>query len=58
MELKDGDVNVVQQLGVELDSVAGGEENNNLLLQVLLQKGEEEQEPFSRGAHNVTWTKT
>lgn len=40
VKVEDGYVDVVQELGVELDRVARREEDDDLLLQVLLQERE------------------
>jgi hypothetical protein len=44
MQVKDGDIDIVEQLRIILDSIAAGKENNDLLLEVLLQEGEQQQE--------------
>ena len=44
VELEDGDVDVVEELGVELDRGAGAEEDDDLLAEVLFEEGEEEAE--------------
>jgi hypothetical protein len=44
VKLENREINVVQQLGVVLDTVAAGEEDNNLLLEVTLEEREEKQE--------------
>jgi hypothetical protein len=38
VKLENGEINVVQQLGVVLDTGAAGEEDNNLLLEVTLEE--------------------
>jgi hypothetical protein len=53
MQIHYGNVNVVQQLGVELDRVAGRHEDNDLLVQILLQKREQQQEPRLRWADDI-----
>ena len=54
MDIEDWDIDIIQQLGVELDRVAGGEEYHHLLVSVLLEEGEEEEEPLLRGTYHVT----
>lgn len=54
MEVQDGQVNVVEELGVVLDRVAGRKEDDDLLLfVVLLQEGEEEHESLVALADHV-----
>jgi hypothetical protein len=53
VKVEDGYVDVVQELGVELDRVARREEDDDLLLQVLLQEREQQQEPQLRVADHV-----
>ena len=35
VKIKDGDVNIIQQLAMVFDRVAAGEKHNNLLFEVL-----------------------
>ncbi len=55
MEIEDGEINVVEQLGVVLDGVTAAEEDNNLLLLVLhrLEEREEQDETLVGLAKNV-----
>ena len=53
MNVADGDVDVVEQLGVVLDAVAAAEEHHHFLLQVLLQEREQQQEPLLARHHAV-----
>ncbi len=53
MQVQHGDVDIVQQLAVELDSIAGGEEHNDFLFAILLQEGEQEQEALVACAHHI-----
>ena len=39
VDVHDGNVNVVQQLSVKLDGVAGGKEDHDLFILVLFQEG-------------------
>jgi len=58
MEIHHRDVDIVEELGVELDRIAGRKENDNLLLlHVLLEEGEEEEETALRRAHDVALLK-
>ena len=56
MDVQDRNVDVVEQLSVVLDRVAGRQEHHHFLLEVLLQKGEQQQEPLLRWADDVTLT--
>ena len=44
VEFEDGEVDVVEQLGVEFDAVAAAEEDDDFLLLVLLEEAEEQPE--------------
>jgi len=44
VKLQNGQINIVQKLGVVFHAVAAGEENNDLLLQVALEERKEQQE--------------
>mmetsp|Transcript_48830 Transcript_48830/g.104228 ORF Transcript_48830/g.104228 Transcript_48830/m.104228 type:complete len:208 (+) Transcript_48830:703-1326(+) len=52
MQVEDGQVDVVEELGVVLDRVARGEEDDHLFLQILAQKCEEQQEAARGFAHD------
>lgn len=52
MKVKYGNINVVKQLGMELDRVARGEEYNNFFAKILFEKGKQQQEAlFARADH-------
>jgi hypothetical protein len=54
VDVRDGDVDVVEELAVVLDAVAAGEEDHDLLvLEVLLEEGVEQQEALLGRAHDV-----
>lgn len=53
MEVKDGNIDVVQQLGVVLDRIATREEDDHFLFHIFLEEGEEEEESAVGGTDNV-----
>jgi hypothetical protein len=53
VDVLDWDVDVVEQVGVELDGVAAGHEDHNLLLEVLAEEGEEKLEFAGRVDRHV-----
>lgn len=58
VQLQNGEINVVQQLGVVLNAVTAGEENNDLLLQVALEEREQQQEALVSLTDNITLLQT
>lgn len=53
MEVKDRDVDVVEQLGVILDRVAAREKDNDLLFDVFAEEREKEHESLVRVADDI-----
>mmetsp|Transcript_59862 Transcript_59862/g.120159 ORF Transcript_59862/g.120159 Transcript_59862/m.120159 type:complete len:337 (+) Transcript_59862:174-1184(+) len=58
VDVHHGHVDVVEELGVVLDAVAARKEHHDLFVAVPLQKSEEQQEAFRRGAHDVALLQT
>jgi hypothetical protein len=58
VKLENGKINVVQQLGVVLNTVAAGEEDNDLLFEVTLEEGEEKQETLVGFTEDVALLQT
>lgn len=54
MQVKHGDIDVIEQLSVVFHRVAAGEENDNLLLAVFAEEGEEEEKPSVRRTYDVS----
>ena len=53
VEVENWQINVVEQLGVVFDAIAGGKEDDDFLLEVALEKGEQEQEAFVGVANHI-----
>jgi len=53
VDVLDRDVNVVEEVGVELDLITGAHENHNLLIHVLSEESEKESEFLSRVDQDV-----
>ena len=53
MNVLDGDVNIIEQVRIEFNGIAGRHEDHDLLLQVLSQEGEEQLELISGVNYNV-----
>lgn len=58
MEFQNRQVDVVEELGMVLDTVAAGEENNNLLLQVTLEERKQQQKPLIRFTKHISLLQT
>mmetsp|Transcript_19346 Transcript_19346/g.40476 ORF Transcript_19346/g.40476 Transcript_19346/m.40476 type:complete len:323 (-) Transcript_19346:343-1311(-) len=54
----DGDVDVIEEFGVEFDRVAGGEEDHDFFVFIFLEKGEEEEETSIGGNGDVSLFET
>lgn len=53
MEVQNGDVDVVEELGVIFYRITAREEDDNLLFEVFLEEGEEEEEAAVGGADDI-----